>query len=191
MVSSKRPGARLDSCFYQPRFPQVIFTAVNAFLGLAHEVTAVDMSANKSEKLVLHKIPKLTIRMVLRVARKLAKLVFRMIPSDEQKLCNLYKAAKVYSSIVSKRTPRFKYDTIKYREREEVEFDFKFFPERVDWLVRNGKNFAIDDCVDVWQWLKSSTLIQISIRFNKNSIFKINITIQKLYLYFCVTNACI
>lgn len=124
---------------------QLVDKSVDSFLELAHQKTAIQTTTVKGNQFAEDfkrkcvRTSKVTMPMVYRICRKIAKLLFGMFPSIDQKLRNLEKTADAYMNLVTKRSPRVVYDRRVYNP--PVKFDLSYFQKSFD--AGNPRNLPV------------------------------------------------
>lgn len=124
---------------------KLIDKTIASFLELAHQKTAIQVTTVKGNQFAEDfkrkcvRTSKVTMVMVYRICRKLAKLLFGMFSSVDQKLRNIEKMADAYMSLMTKRTPRVVYDRRVYHP--PVKFDLSYFQRSFD--AGNPRNLPV------------------------------------------------
>lgn len=124
---------------------KLVDKTIASFLELAHQKTAIQTTTVMGNQFAEDfkrkcvRTSKVSMVMVYRICRKIAKLLFGMFPSVDQKLRNMEKTADAYMNLVTKRTPRVVYDRRVYKP--PVKFDLSYFQRSFD--TGNPRNLPV------------------------------------------------
>ncbi|VVC36556.1 Hypothetical protein CINCED_3A005674 [Cinara cedri] len=98
---------------------------VAVFLVIAHQKTAYFVSTTKPDDLKFAGSSPVTICMVYRICRKLAKYVLGKFRTDERKTHNFWATVNAYKALLSKRSPCVVYDRRVFKPPEKI--DMKYY----------------------------------------------------------------